>query len=115
MALLFALSARPSVPLPPRLSDKVVHFAAYAVLGVLATRAVGGGLPTAVGAATALAAWGIGSGYGALDEVHQLFVDGRSADVKDWYADATGTAIGVGLCWAWGIIAFRLDVQARDV
>jgi len=33
--------------------------------------------------------------YGALDEVHQLFVPGRSAETLDWVADASGTFIGV--------------------
>ena len=33
--------------------------------------------------------------YGALDELHQLLVPGRSAETLDWIADALGTSLGV--------------------
>jgi len=48
-------------------------------------------------------------GYGLLDEWHQSFVPGRTADVVDWYADSAGACVAVGLCWAWGMIATRAD------
>ena len=37
--------------------------------------------------------------YGALDEVHQLFVPGRSAEILDWVADALGTTAAVLLIY----------------
>ena len=37
--------------------------------------------------------------YGALDEVHQLFVPGRSAETLDWVADALGTTAAVLLIY----------------
>jgi VanZ family protein len=37
--------------------------------------------------------------YGALDEVHQLFVPGRSAESLDWVADALGTTAAVLLIY----------------
>ncbi len=33
--------------------------------------------------------------YGALDEIHQMFIPGRFAEVLDWLADATGAILGV--------------------
>ena len=33
--------------------------------------------------------------YGAVDELHQLLVPGRSAETLDWIADALGTSLGV--------------------
>ncbi len=33
--------------------------------------------------------------YGALDEIHQMFVPGRSADIIDWIADSLGAVSGV--------------------
>lgn len=107
MLMIYGVSALPSAPLPENVSDKTGHFVAYAVLGVLATRAVAGGLPRRLTWSIALLAMLIASGYGALDEVHQAFVAGRSADVHDWYADTAGAVIGLGACWAWGIIAVR--------
>ena len=35
--------------------------------------------------------------YGIFDELHQLFVPGRSAEVLDWVADFVGTLIGIYL------------------
>jgi VanZ family protein len=36
----------------------------------------------------------IAAGYGLLDELHQLFVPGRSAEVLDWIADFIGAISG---------------------
>jgi len=110
MAMIFFISALPSAPLPEEVSDKTGHLAAYVVLGVLSVRAVGGGLPCRVTVPIACLALAIASGYGAFDEGHQWFVPGRSADIVDWYADTAGAAIGLGLCWAWGMMAVRSDV-----
>jgi VanZ family protein len=55
----------------------------------------------------ALLAFLIAAGYGIFDEVHQLFVPGRSGDVFDWFADASGSVVGIAACWLWGIIASR--------
>lgn len=35
--------------------------------------------------------------YGALDEIHQLFVPGRNAELLDWVADISGTLLAVVL------------------
>jgi VanZ family protein len=37
--------------------------------------------------------------YGATDEIHQLFVPNRTADVKDLAADAVGAAVAVVLLY----------------
>ena len=37
----------------------------------------------------------ITSVYGALDEIHQMFIPGRFAEVLDWLADAAGAILGV--------------------
>jgi VanZ family protein len=34
--------------------------------------------------------------FGALDEVHQRFIPGRTADPRDWTADTLGAALGAG-------------------
>jgi VanZ family protein len=110
MAAIFIVSGLHVAPLPDQVSDKTGHLVAYAGLGILAVRAVAGGLPRAVGLRVALLALVIAGGYGITDEIHQSFVPGRSGDIQDWYADVTGAVIGTGACWLWGIIAFRPDV-----
>jgi len=74
--------------------DKLLHMAAYGVLGMLAALAYGGRWQTTLSAAIALfvllAAWGM------VDELTQpLF--GRFADSSDWVFDTVGSAIGLGV------------------
>ena len=109
MAMIFFVSGMQGPPLPVQISDKSGHVAAYAALGVLAVRAVGRGLGCRVTVRVAAAALLVTSGYGAFDELHQIFVPGRSAEMADWYADTAGAVAGLGACWAWGIIAPRSD------
>ncbi len=37
--------------------------------------------------------------YGALDEIHQIFVPNRSSEFLDWLADFFGTITGVGISY----------------
>jgi VanZ family protein len=64
---------------------KLAHFGEYAVLGFLLVRAVGRE-PLAVG---------LGIAYAGSDELHQHFVRGRHAAVRDVAIDAAGVLLGV--------------------
>jgi VanZ family protein len=69
-------------------ADHLAAFAAIAGVGVIALHGVAGGR------------WWLGSGLlllGALIEVAQLYVPGRSSDWQDLLADAGGIAIGLTL------------------
>ncbi|PID59688.1 MAG: hypothetical protein CR986_05315 [Ignavibacteriae bacterium] len=35
--------------------------------------------------------------YGVIDELHQLLVPNRSADIHDWLADFLGSIVGIGI------------------
>ena len=35
--------------------------------------------------------------YAAFDELHQLFIPGRSCDINDWIADIIGVNIGIAI------------------
>ena len=72
--------------------DRVVHFGMYAVQGVLVARALGRRAPTAL-----LLAWLVLSIVGALDEVHQMWLPGREAEVGDWMMDTLGAGTGLAL------------------
>ena len=93
-AVVLALTSIPNPDLGAvRHADKLGHFAMYAVLGLLAARALGPRLTWA-----AVASVLVGSAlFGAFDEWHQQFIPGRSQDRADWYADALGASIGVML------------------
>jgi VanZ family protein len=64
---------------------KIAHFCEYAILGALLLRALGREVP-------AIAA---GVAYAATDELHQHFVAGRHAAVRDVAIDAAGVLAGV--------------------
>ena len=95
--VIFFLSSRPTLPVEPRFPhfDKVAHFGAYAVLGALLAFAADRSR-TPLAAAVLL-----GVLYGASDEIHQMYVPGRSPDVLDWAADAAGVITACYLYTRW--------------
>jgi VanZ family protein len=95
-AVIFALSSRPRLPAPDIANfDKAAHFGAYGLLGaLLAFAAARSGLPP-------LVALVLGVLYGATDEIHQMYVPGRSPDLLDWCADAAGVITAVLLYTRW--------------
>lgn len=90
VVLIFLLSSQSDLPGPDTLPewlpvDKIGHFGMFAVLAALLY--LSGLRPVLAVMATGV--------YGALDEVHQLFVPGRTAQAADWLADILGGATGV--------------------
>jgi len=96
-ALIFILTSIPSPQIPVinvRHLDKLMHFFIYLPFGFFLTRALGtGGLKRLLlVAAVCLAA-------SACDELHQMLVPGRQADVFDFSADMAGAALGMAVYW----------------
>ena len=78
-------------------ADKIAHFAFYGVTGflfVLWRREIGTGAAVAVVWAAIFAAL-----LGAVDEVHQQWIPGRSMELLDWAVDFAGGTAG-GFCSA---------------
>jgi VanZ family protein len=98
-AAIFLVSGMSQPPLPGSVSDKSAHMAAYAGFGLLTLRAVAGGEWAGVTAGRCVVAAGLVVLYGASDEVHQAFVPGRTADIRDLTADAAGATGGVAAMW----------------
>lgn len=90
--LIFYLSSleNPLPVLTGRVWDKALHAVEYGVLGAL----VAWPLARVAPRRTLLVAALLACGYGASDEIHQWFVPGRDADVRDWIADSTGGLLG---------------------
>ena len=94
--LIFALSSIPGAAFPASklLSyDKLVHAGVYAVLGFLCFLALARASLQKTGVLV-LVAGAIATLYGITDEIHQMFVPGRAADVRDVLADAVGGFLG---------------------
>lgn len=96
-ALIFALSSLPitAPAVLPAGSDLVVHAGLYAALAAALARAWRrrGWAPSPLPAVVALL-------YGVTDELHQMLVPGRSADLRDLAADAAGASAGWALARA---------------
>ena len=107
MAVIFYVSSLHDAPLPQGMSDKSAHWLGYTGFSVTIVRALAGGLPRAITARTALTAVLLATAYGATDEFHQMFVAGRSAELRDLTADGLGAIVGAAACWGWGIISIR--------
>lgn len=76
--------------------DKFAHFGLYAVFAFLVARAVEPGRPSLRASVVVFAAICI---WGAVDEWHQKFIDGRGASVADWTADVAGALGGLAFRW----------------
>jgi len=77
-------------------SDKVNHFGAYGLLSVfLYLNLYFQDKINLLNKFPATFTILIASIYGMLDEIHQMFVPGRSAEFLDWLADFSGSLVAV--------------------
>jgi VanZ family protein len=113
MALIFYSSSRPPPPLFRETPDYLLHLGGYFILGLLAVRAFGGGLPPREGSGAFLLGPLFAVLYAVSDEWHQSFVPGREASGLDLLADAIGASLAaamVSLRW-WGAAGDRRGVE----
>jgi VanZ family protein len=95
--ILFTATTIPGNQLPDiHLSDKIEHFSAFFVLAILLNLTmIYQRKSLLLFNYAALVTIIICLSYGAIDELHQMFIPGRSADLRDWLADSAGVIIGV--------------------
>jgi VanZ family protein len=114
MALIFVLSSIHSPPqLPSAIGDKGAHAMLYSGLAALIVRALAGGWRPFAGG-IAVAAVLFSTLYGVSDELHQLFVPTRTADLNDLAADAVGSAVAVAVLYAVHAVRAHLRRYAPD-
>lgn len=70
------------------------HFAEFFLLGLALANALRLHLPLGRAAALAVA---LASAYGVTDELHQIFVPGRTCDPLDWLVDTIAAALAAAL------------------
>ena len=95
LAIIYYVSAQPQVGWAAPYPDKLLHVSEYLVLSILLARALNNGIRRPVPTARLLLAWGLCAGYAVSDEIHQIFVPGRSPDPRDALGDACGAALGL--------------------
>ena len=96
-AILLFLTTLPGKDLPDvQMSDKIEHLLAFGGLAVLLKLAlvVQGKYPNLKNHSSLYTLLIIGV-YAGLDELHQLYIPGRTCDILDWTADVSGALIGV--------------------
>ena len=115
MALIYFLSSLSEIPAPPGgMSYTGVHAVVYGVLGMFVLRGAAGARWSGVTAGRVAIAVVVTGVYGATDEYHQLFVAGRSAEIRDLVADIVGAGVGTGLVWAWSIVLTMRERRKLD-
>ena len=101
--LIYVQSSHPSPEELPsfRFMDKLLHVAAYGVMGVLFYRAY---QTLRIKNNPQILVWlsmASASVYGISDEIHQYFIPERNADLYDVAADIIGAVCGVYLYQLW--------------
>ena len=74
-------------------SDKVLHFIVFGILGLLITRGMRYTKIQFFKNRPAITAVVLGCIFALSDEVHQAFVPARSAEILDWVADFLGIVV----------------------
>lgn len=110
---IFFLSSQPALPSPMGASDKQAHAVAYGILATVCLVGLTGARIDAIRPGRVVVAFVLAVLYGVSDEWHQSFVPGRSPEVADVIADATGALLALGLVWASAILLARWRGSAR--
>lgn len=115
MAAIFYASSLSTLPGPVGewTSDTTQHMACYGGLALFTLRALARGKWAGVTVGVAIAAWLVATLYGVTDEWHQVYVPGRTSELRDLVNDAAGALLAIGIAGAWGIMRgpSRADVS----
>jgi len=82
-----------SLPEGISVSDKILHFIVFGILGLLITRGMRYTKIIFFKNRPAITAVVLGCLFALSDEIHQAFVPARSAEVLDWVADFLGIVV----------------------
>lgn len=100
MVAVLTVPAQAAIPLVSGIWDKLIHFLAYGLFGVLCLRAFHGGMNRLRWYSSVLAMT-LTIGFGFIDEWHQSMVPGRYSSLPDWIADALGALGAVAIFALW--------------
>jgi VanZ family protein len=114
--LIFFLSAQPDLRMGvglPAHADKAAHAGVFALLALLAAWGLARSFPAWERVRVLLLSLLVAVIYGALDELHQRFVPGRTPDPMDLVADAAGALLVITvLGWLGRRAAARVPERA---
>lgn len=104
MGAIFYASSLSAPPTPENVSDKTLHLVAYGGLTLLLIRALAGGRWSGVTPRALAVACVLTLTYGVSDEWHQTSTEGRTPELADVAADATGAVLAACVAGACSII-----------
>ena len=96
--VIFVISSIPSLKQPDIgfiLQDKLLHLVEFGIMGFLLQRSFS--YDRKAQFSTYLIVFIIGCSYGALDEIHQSFIEGRQSSFGDFFADSVGILLSQAL------------------
>lgn len=95
VAIIFYFSSLSDISIAASYPDHILHAGEYFGLAILVARALNGGLQRPISFRSMLLALLFCLFYAVSDEIHQMFVPNRFADVNDVLSDAVGAALGL--------------------
>ena len=101
---IFGLSSIPDLrgpELPVIPFDKAAHVLEYTGFALLVTRSASYHFAKSSSRSQYLISWFIVAAFGAVDELYQSVVPGRTPDVVDFLADICGGGFAILLIWLW--------------
>jgi VanZ family protein len=108
--LIFYLSSLSQVPWTHMAPDYVSHALEYFGLALLVARGLNDGLSNLITPRRLLISFLLCLGYAILDEIHQIFVPNRYADVLDVLSDVVGIVLALALFY----LAQRLLLRSES-
>jgi len=97
IALTFYLSSLSRPPVPPNVSDVILHLIEFTLMYVVVYRAFNNGLFAGLNKKYLILSMVLLMAYGILDEVHQSFVPERVFSIKDMVMDLAGIIVGTAI------------------
>jgi len=95
VAVIFYLSSLSDISVAAPYPDHILHAGEYFGLAILVARALNGGLQRPISSRSLLLAFLFCVIYAVSDEIHQMFVPNRYADLTDVLSDVVGAALGL--------------------
>ena len=95
VALIFYFSSLSDISVVSPYPDHLLHAAEYFGLAILVARALNGGLQRPISSRAMLLSFLFCVVYAVSDEIHQMFVPNRYADLTDVLSDVVGAVLGL--------------------
>jgi VanZ family protein len=115
--ILLAATSLPSQSVPSLgLGDKLNHLGAYLVLNILLNLSFSIQQKSEyLKKNSLLISFIVCIVYGAVDELHQMLIPGRSCEFMDWIADSGGSLLGSLIMWFFNLKILKKQIETKNI